>query len=226
MAAPSPDMAAPDAHGGHLSYLHTDADLPPVGIIDLSPIGTRVKITFGMIAVLGAVAWAIIAFVRGETVNAVWFVVAALCTYVIAYRFYGRLIETKIVRPRDDHATPAEVLENGTDYLPTDRRVLFGHHFAAIAGAGPLVGPVLATQMGYLPGAIWIIVGAVLGGCVQDYLVLWISTRRRGRTLGQMARDELGAVGGVTALIGAFAIMMIIIAVLALVVVRDRKSVV
>jgi carbon starvation protein len=220
VAAPSHETAAADAHHGQLTYIRTDADLPPVAIIDRSPIGTRHKITFGVIAVLGAAAWAIIAFARGETVNAVWFVVAALCTYVIAYRFYGRLIETKIVQPRDDHATPAEVLENGTDYLPTDRRVLFGHHFAAIAGAGPLVGPVLATQMGYLPCAIWIIVGAVLGGCVQDYLTLWLSTRRRGRTLGQMARDELGAIGGAAALVGSFAIMVIIIAVLALVVVR------
>ena len=146
---------------------------------------------------VGAIAWAIIAFFRGETVNAVWFVIAAICTYVIGYRFYARLIEMKIVQPRDDHATPAEIFENGTDYMPTDRRVLFGHHFAAIAGAGPLVGPVLATQMGYLPGTIWIIIGAVVAGCVQDYLVLSISTRRRGRSLGQMARDELGAVGGV-----------------------------
>ena len=108
----------------------------------------------------------------------------------------------KIVRPRDDNATPAEVFENATDYMPTDRRVLFGHHFAAIAGAGPLVGPVLAMQMGYLPGTIWIIIGAVFAGCVQDYLVLWISTRRRGRSLGQMARDELGAVGGAAAIVG------------------------
>ncbi len=197
-----------------------DADLPPVAVIDRSPIRTGHKVIFGVIAVLGAVAWAIIAFARGETVNAVWFVVAAICTYVIGYRFYARLIETKIVQPRDDHATPAEIFENGTDYVPTDRRVLFGHHFAAIAGAGPLVGPVLATQMGYLPSAIWIVVGAVLGGCVQDYLVLWISTRRRGRTLGQIARDELGATGGVAALVGVFIIMVIIIAVLALVVVR------
>ena len=155
-----------------------------------SPPGTRS--IFGVIALLGAVAWAIIAFFRGETVNAVWFVIAAICTYVIGYRFYARLIEMKIVRPRDDNATPAELFENGTDYMPTDRRVLFGHHFAAIAGAGPLVGPVLAMQMGYLPGTIWIIVGAVFAGCVQDYLVLSISTRRRGRSLGQMARDELG----------------------------------
>ncbi len=213
-----------EGHNGHVSYIHADADLPPVAIIDRSPISTRHKIIFGAIALLGAVAWAVIAFVRGETVNAVWFVVAAICTYVIGYRFYARLIETKIVQPRDDQATPAEIFENGTDYVPTDRRVLFGHHFAAIAGAGPLVGPVLATQMGYLPSAIWIIVGAVLGGCVQDYLVLWISTRRRGRTLGQIARDELGAIGGAAALIGIFIIMVIIIAVLALVVVRALQQ--
>jgi carbon starvation protein len=205
---------------GDVSYIRTDEDLPAVAIIDRSPITIRHKIIFGVIAVVGAGAWAIIAFARGETVNAVWFVVAAICTYIIGFRFYARLIEMKIVRPRDDHATPAEVLDNGTDYVPTDRRVLFGHHFAAIAGAGPLIGPVLATQMGYLPCSIWIIVGAVFAGAVQDYLVLWISTRRRGRSLGQMARDELGAVGGVATLVGAFIIMVIIIAVLALVVVR------
>jgi carbon starvation protein len=209
-----------EVRDGDVSYVRTDAHLPPVAIVDRSPITIRHKIIFGMIGVIGAIAWAIIAFVRGETVNAVWFVVAAICTYIIGFRFYARLIEMKIVSPRDDHATPAEVFENGTDYLPTDRRVVFGHHFAAIAGAGPLVGPVLATQMGYLPCSIWIVVGAVLGGCVQDYLVLWISTRRRGRSLGQMARDELGATGGAAALVGAFVIMVIIIAVLALVVVR------
>ncbi len=210
----------PDTHGKHLSYVHTDAGLPPVAIIDRSPIGIGHKVFFGAVAILGAVAWTIIAFVRGETVNAVWFVVAAICTYVIGYRFYARLIEAKIVHPRDDHATPAEVIDDGIDYVPTDRRVLFGHHFAAIAGAGPLVGPVLATQMGYLPSSIWIIVGAVFAGAVQDYLVLWISTRRRGRSLGQMARDELGATGGAAAMVGALVIMVILIAVLALVVVR------
>lgn len=207
-------------HDDDISYIHGGADLPPVAIVDRSPITVRHKIVFAVVAVLGAVAWAIIAFTRGETVNAVWFVVAAMCTYLIGFRFYARLIEMKIVRPRDDHATPAEVLDDGTDYVPTDRRVLFGHHFAAIAGAGPLVGPVLATQMGYLPCSIWIVIGAVFAGAVQDYLVLWISTRRRGRSLGQMARDELGATGGVAALLGAFVIMVIIIAVLALVVVR------
>ena len=207
-------------HDEDVSYIHTDEGLPPVAIIDRSPITARHKIVFGVIAVVGAIAWAIIAFARGETLNAVWFVVAAICTYIIGYRFYARLIEMKIVRPRDDRATPAEVLEDGTDFVPTDRRVLFGHHFAAIAGAGPLVGPVLAMQMGYLPGSIWIVIGAVFGGCVQDYLVLWISTRRRGRSLGEMARDELGAAGGAAALVGVLVIMVILIAVLALIVVR------
>jgi carbon starvation protein len=204
---------------GDVTYIRTDKDLPPVAIIDRSPITTRHKIILGIIAVLGAIAWAMIAFFRGETVNAVWFVIAAICTYVIGFRFYARLIEMKIVRPRDDNATPAELFENGTDYMPTDRRVLYGHHFAAIAGAGPLVGPVLAMQMGYLPGTIWIIIGAVTAGCVQDYLVLSISVRRRGRSLGQMARDELGAIGGTAAIIGVLVIMVILLAVLALVVV-------
>jgi carbon starvation protein len=205
---------------GDITYVRTDPDLPPVAIIDRSPITTKHKIVFGVIALLGAIAWAMIAFFRGETVNAVWFVVAAVCTYLIGYRFYARLIEMKIVQPRDDVATPAEVFENATDYMPTDRRVLFGHHFAAIAGAGPLVGPVLAMQMGYLPGTIWIIVGAVMAGCVQDYLVLSISVRRRGRSLGQMARDELGTIGGAAAIIGVLVIMVILLAVLALVVVN------
>jgi carbon starvation protein len=209
-----------EEHERDVGYVRTDPALPPVAVIDRSPISGRHKIVFGIVAVLGAIAWAAIAFVRGETVNAVWFVVAAICTYVIGFRFYARLIELKIVRPRDDHATPAEIYENGTDYMPTDRRVLFGHHFAAIAGAGPLVGPVLATQMGYLPGTVWIVLGAVLGGCVQDYLVLSISTRRRGRSLGQLARDELGVIGGAAAIVGILVIMTILIAVLALVVVR------
>ncbi|WBP96007.1 carbon starvation protein A [Mycolicibacterium neoaurum] len=205
---------------GDITYVRTDTNLPPVAIVDRSPITTKHRIIFAAVAVLGALAWAIIAFFRGETVNAVWFVIAAVCTYVIGYRFYARLIEMKIVIPRDDHATPAEVFENGTDYMPTDRRVLFGHHFAAIAGAGPLVGPVLAMQMGYLPGTIWIIIGALVAGCVQDYLVLSISVRRRGRSLGQMAKDELGVVGGAAAIVGVLVIMVILLAVLALVVVN------
>ncbi|BBZ61587.1 carbon starvation CstA family protein [Mycolicibacterium monacense] len=216
-AAPSERFEETD---GDVTYIRTDKDLPPVAIIDRSPITTRHKIVFGLIALAGAIAWAVIAFFRGETVNAVWFVIAAICTYVVAFRFYARLIEMNIVKPRDDNATPAELFENATDYVPTDRRVLFGHHFAAIAGAGPLVGPVLAMQMGFLPGTIWIIIGAVFAGCVQDYLVLSISTRRRGRSLGQMARDELGAVGGAAAIVGVLVIMVILLAVLALVVVQ------
>ncbi|WP_127131288.1 carbon starvation CstA family protein [Georgenia sp. SYP-B2076] len=204
----------------HVDVVRTDPARPPVAVIDRTPMTPRKKILFAVIALVAAVAWAIIAFVRGEEVNARWFVVAAVGTYIIGYRFYARLIEYKVVRPRDDRATPAELYDNGKDYEPTDRRVLFGHHFAAIAGAGPLVGPVMAAQMGYLPGTIWIVIGAVLAGAVQDYLVLWLSVRRRGRSLGQMVRDELGTVGGVAGLIGVFAIMIIIIAVLGLIVVN------
>ena len=219
MASPTASSERTEETEGDVTYIRTDKDLPPIAIIDRSPITVRHRIVFGILAVLGALAWAVIAFFRGETINAVWFVIAAICTYVIGFRFYARFIEMKIVRPRDDNATPAELFENGTDYMPTDRRVLFGHHFAAIAGAGPLVGPVLAMQMGYLPGTIWIIIGAVVAGCVQDYLVLSISTRRRGRSLGQMARDELGTIGGVAAIVGVLVIMVILLAVLALVVV-------
>jgi carbon starvation protein len=172
------------------------------------------------IALLGGLAWVMLALVRGETVNAVWFVFAAVCTYLIAYRFYSTYIERRLTRPDDHRATPAEYNENGQDYMPMDRRVLYGHHFAAIAGAGPLVGPVLAAQMGYLPGTLWIIVGVILAGAVQDYLVLFFSMRRGGRSLGQMARDELGRVGGTAALLATLTIMIIIVAILALVVVN------
>ncbi|WP_125772694.1 carbon starvation CstA family protein [Antribacter gilvus] len=200
--------------------VRTDPGLPPVAIVDRRPMTPGKKILFAVIGLVAGVAWALVAILRGEDVNAAYFVLAAVGTYVIAYRFYARLIEYKVVRPDDSRATPAEQHENGRDFAPTDRRVLFGHHFAAIAGAGPLVGPVLAAQMGYLPGTLWIIIGGVLAGCVQDYLVLWLSTRRRGRSLGQMIRDEVGTVGGVAGLIGVFVIMIILIAVLALVVVN------
>jgi carbon starvation protein len=203
-----------------IEYLRTDPDLPPVGVVDRSPLSPAKKGIFLVVAILGAIAWAVLAIARGENVNAVWIVVAAVCTYVLAYQFYARLIEWKITKPDDRTATPAEELENGKDYMPMDRRVLFGHHFAAIAGAGPLVGPVLAAQMGYLPGTIWIVVGVVLAGAVQDYMVLWASVKRRGRSLGQMARDELGVVGGVAALIAVLVIMVILLAVLGIVVVQ------
>ncbi|WP_280336680.1 carbon starvation CstA family protein [Nocardia wallacei] len=203
-----------------IEALRTDPDLPPVGVVDRSPITPAKKGIFLVIAVLGAAAWAVLGIARGENVNAVWIVIAAVCTYIIAYQFYARLIEWKITKPDDRVATPAEEMENGKDYMPMDRRVLFGHHFAAIAGAGPLVGPVLAAQMGYLPGVLWIVVGVVLAGAVQDYLVLWASTKRRGRSLGQMARDELGVVGGAAALIAVLVIMVILLAVLGIVVVN------
>jgi carbon starvation protein len=172
------------------------------------------------IALLGGFSWVMLAVIRGETVNAIWFVFAAVCTYFIGYRFYSKYIEKHLLKPDDSRATPAEYKADGKDYAATDRRVLYGHHFAAIAGAGPLVGPVLAAQMGYLPGTIWIIVGVVLAGAVQDYLVMFFSMRRGGRSLGQMARDELGRVGGTAAIIATLTIMVIIVAILALVVVN------
>ncbi|WP_024800034.1 carbon starvation CstA family protein [Nocardia sp. BMG51109] len=203
-----------------IEYLRTDPDLPPVGVADRTPITPAKKGIFLVVALVGALAWAVLGIARGEDVNAVWIVIAAVCTYIIAYQFYARLIEWKITKPDDQVATPAEEMENGKDYMPMDRRVLFGHHFAAIAGAGPLVGPVLAAQMGYLPGTLWIVVGVVLAGAVQDYLVLWASVKRRGRSLGQMARDELGVVGGAAALIAVLVIMVILLAVLGIVVVQ------
>ncbi|MGW4759921.1 carbon starvation CstA family protein [Streptomyces chartreusis] len=172
------------------------------------------------VALVGALGWAVLALSRGEEISAVWLVVAALGSYAIAYRFYSRFIARRVLQVDDTRATPAERLEDGVDYHPTDKRVLFGHHFAAIAGAGPLVGPVLAAQMGYLPGTIWIIAGVIFAGAVQDMIVLFLSMRRDGKSLGQMARDEIGRVGGAAALIGVFAIMIILLAVLAMVVVN------
>lgn len=172
------------------------------------------------VALLGAAAWGMVALARGEEISAVWLVVAALGSYAIAYRFYSRFIARRVLELDDSRATPAERLEDGIDYQPTDRRVLLGHHFAAIAGAGPLVGPVLAAQMGYLPGTIWIVVGVIFAGAVQDMVVLFLSMRRDGTSLGQMAREEIGKVGGVAALCAVFIIMIILLAVLALVVVN------
>jgi carbon starvation protein len=184
--------------------------------------GTRLRsiVIWTTVAVVAAVAWGVIALVRGERISAVWLIAAALGSYAIAYRFYARFIVKKVLGADDRRATPSERMENGIDYHSTDRRVLFGHHFAAIAGAGPLVGPVLAAQMGYLPGTLWIIVGVILAGAVQDMVTLFFSIRRDGKSLGQMARDEIGPVGGAAALIAVFSIMIILLAVLALVVVN------
>ncbi|MFC7623157.1 carbon starvation CstA family protein [Microlunatus sp. GCM10028923] len=208
------------------STLVEDPGLPPVAVDDQVREAEERRwtprriIVWTLIALLGGLGWTMIAIVRGETVNAIWFVFAAVCTYFIAHRFYAKFIERKLLKPDDRRATPAEYKANGRDFMPMDRRVLYGHHFAAIAGAGPLVGPVLAAQMGYLPGTLWIVVGVILAGAVQDYLVLFFSMRRGGRSLGQMARDELGVIGGIAALVGTLVIMVIILAVLALVVVN------
>jgi carbon starvation protein len=172
------------------------------------------------VALVGALCWGVLALGRGESVNAGWMLFAAIASYAIAYRFYARFIANRVLGVDDDRATPGERLENGRDFEPMDRRILFGHHFAAIAGAGPLVGPVLAAQMGFLPGTIWIIVGVILAGAVQDMTILFFSMRRDGKTLGQMAREEIGPVGGAAALVAVLAIMVILLAVLALVVVN------
>lgn len=180
----------------------------------------RTALIFGAIAILGAVALGVIALHRGESISAVWIVVAALCVYAIAYRFYARYLAGKVLGLNARRPTPAVRHNDGLDYVPTPRNVLFGHHFAAIAGAGPLVGPVLAAQMGYLPGVLWILVGAVVAGAVQDMIVLFMSTRRDGRSLGDMVRTEMGPIPGVIAQVGVLMIMVIILAVLALVVVK------
>jgi carbon starvation protein len=176
-----------------------------------------------LLAVIGGFAMAGIALQRDEPINSLWIVTAAVCVYVLGYRFYAKWIETRVFVIDETRATPAERLNNGRDFIPTHRWVLFGHHFAAIAGAGPLVGPTLAMQFGYLPGTLWLLVGAVLGGCVQDMTILFMSTRRNGKSLGQMARDELGAIGGTAAVLGTLMIVVIIIAVLGLVIVNAMK---
>src|SRR5690349_16438049 len=165
------------------------------------------KLGWLLLAIGGAVAWAVLALHRGETISAAWLVLAAVGTYLLAYRFYSRFLANDVFQLNDRRATPAERLLNGRDYVPTSRGVLFGHHFAAIAGAGPLVGPVLAAQFGYLPSTIWILAGAVFGGCVQDFVIRLFSVRRDGKSLGQMARDEISKFGGTVAFISVMAIL-------------------
>ena len=180
----------------------------------------RSFLIWGAVAIIGAWALGVIALQRGEPINAVWLIVAAICVYLIGYRFYSKFIAEKVLELDTSRMTPAWRHNDGLDYVPTDKYVLFGHHFAAIAGAGPLVGPVLAAQMGYLPGTLWLIAGVVLAGAVQDFMVLFISTRRNGRSLGELVREEMGQVPGTIALFGAFLIMIIILAVLSLIVVK------
>ncbi len=176
------------------------------------------------IAALGAAGFAVLALKRGETVNAAWLLTAAVCTYAVGYRFYSRFLAYKVFELDDTRATPAERLENNIDFMPTNKWVLFGHHFAAIAGAGPLVGPVLAAQFGFLPGTIWLVIGVVLGGAVQDFIILFASMRRDGKSLGKMARDEIGTTAGMLAMIAILFIMIILLAVLSLIVVNALKG--
>lgn len=189
----------------------------------IAPQGWPQRLLWLGIAITGASAAGGIALNRGESINAIWFIVAAICTYLIGYRFYSAWVAARVLMLDETRATPAERLADGRDYVPTNRWVVFGHHFAAIAGPGPLIGPTLAAQFGYLPGTLWILVGSVLAGCVQDMVILFCSMRRDGRSLGQMARDELGPVGGFAALLATFLIMIILIAVLGLVVVNAMK---
>ena len=173
-----------------------------------------------LIAVAGAWAYAILAFRRGEPLNSVYILIAAFCSYAIGYRFYSKWIAARVLMLNDRRATPCEVHDDGKDFCRTNKWIVFGHHFAAISGPGPLVGPVLAAQFGYLPGALWILIGVVLGGAVQDFVILFCSIRRNGKSLGQMVKEELNTFAGNIAMIAILAILVILLAVLALVVVR------
>src|SRR5438094_4267500 len=176
------------------------------------------------VALLGATAISVVALRRGEAINAVWLVTAALCCYALGYRFYSKFVAARVLALDSLRATPAERLENGRDFVPTNKWVVYGHHFAAIAGPGPLVGPVLAAQFGYLPGTLWILAGAVFGGCVQDFVILLFSVRRDGKSLTEMAREEGGKLGGIVAYVAIISIIVILLAVCALVVVNALKN--
>ncbi len=178
------------------------------------------KLGWTVFATVGAFAFAVIALQRGEPIGAIWIVIATVCVYTIAYRFYSQFIASRVLRLDPTRMTPAYKFNDGLDYVPTNKYVLFGHHFAAIAGAGPLVGPILAAQMGYMPGMLWLLAGVVFAGAVQDFIVLFISTRRDGRSLGDLIKSELGQIPGMIALFGTFFIMLILLAVLALIVVK------
>jgi carbon starvation protein len=177
-----------------------------------------------LISVMGASALGAVALYRDEPINAMWILVAGVCVYLVAYRFYSRFIALKVMHLDDTRATPAERLEDGRDFVPTNKWIVFGHHFAAIAGPGPLVGPTLAAQLGYLPGTLWLIIGAVLAGCVQDFVILFASMRRNGKSLGQIAKEEAGPVAGFTALCAIISILVILLAVIALVITNALRD--
>src|SRR5215469_465401 len=176
------------------------------------------------LAIVGAFSTATIALHRGEQINAMWLLVAASCIFALGYRFYSKFVAARVLALDPQRATPAERLDNGRDFMPTNKWVVFGHHFAAIAGPGPLVGPVLAAQFGYLPGTLWILAGAVFGGCVQDFVILAFSVRRDGKSLGQMAREEVGKTAGAVAFIAVLSILVILLAVVALIIVNALKN--
>ncbi len=178
------------------------------------------NLLWAIVAIMGAVCLGVLALHKGESINTLWLVVAAICIYSLGYRFYSHFVAYKVLQLDDTRATPACVHNDGRDYVPTNKAITFGHHFAAIAGAGPLVGPILAAQMGYLPSVLWILIGSVLGGCVHDFVVLFISMRRNGKSLGEMVKEEMGSVVGWFAMLGILGIMIIIIAILAMVVVK------
>jgi carbon starvation protein len=198
--------------------------MPPSAPGAIAPRSPLAALGWAGVALAGAGALGLIALSRGEPVSAVWLLVAALCTYAIGFRFYSAFIAARIFALDDHRPTPAERLSDGRDFVPTNRWIVFGHHFAAIAGPGPLVGPTLAAQFGYLPGVLWIVVGVVLGGAVQDFVILCASVRRDGKSLGQMARDEIGPIAGFTAMVAVLGIMIVLLAVLALVVVNALRS--
>lgn len=218
-------MSLPARQSRYFSILNYTKRLFKRRFLNVRMVMNRIlnKLIWLSVVLIGLVAVYGIAFNRGESINALWFITAAACIYAIAYRFYAAWIAASVLVIDETRATPAVRLEDGRDFVPTNKWVVFGHHFAAIAGPGPLVGPTLAAQFGYLPGTLWILIGAVLGGAVQDMVTLFFSTRRNARSLGQMARDEIGMIGGAAALIGTFLIMIILIAVLGLVVVNAMK---
>ena len=177
-------------------------------------------IAWVIVAILGGFAYAMITLARGEPLNAIWILTAALCTYAVGFRFYSKWIAAKVLVLNERRATPCEVHEDGRDFVKTNKWIVFGHHFAAISGPGPLVGPVLAAQFGYLPGTLWILVGVVLGGAVQDFIILFCSLRRNGKSLGEMVKEEINTAGGIIALVAILCILVILVAVLGLVVVK------
>src|SRR5690242_6764478 len=182
------------------------------------------RVFWALVSVGAAVCLSVIATNRGEPVNSLWLVASAVCIFLVGFRFYAKFIAAKVMMLDDRRATPAERFRDGQDFEPTNKWILLGHHFAAIAGPGPLVGPTLAAQFGYLPGVLWILFGAVLGGAVQDFVILFCSMRRDGKTLGQMAREEIGKVAGVISLVTVLLIMIVLLAVVALVVVNALKG--